>query len=112
MKTEGLGALYPKDVEVIHADSLDAYLSGIPATDPLNAPAETIKNPGTISERLARVGSAMRTIETARVLIAWHGSVLAEAVRQSPETLDGLPEDQQRQVRELIGRISLESNDD
>jgi hypothetical protein len=110
MATEGLGAIYQNDLAPLDPEPLDVYLSDIPATDTFNAPAEAIRSPGTITERLVAVAAAARSIETERHRIAWHGSVLAEVARLSPETIDGLPEDQRQQVLELIGRMSLESD--
>jgi hypothetical protein len=112
MTTEGLDALYPKDLPMLDPTPLDAYLSNLPGTDTFNAPSEITKNPGTIADRLAAVTAAARLIETERRLIAWHGSVLAAAVRLHPTILDTLPEDERRQAQELIGRMALENNDD
>lgn len=102
---EGLPNIYPPNDRIIDGPALDAYISNLPIEETFNVPAETIKSPGTIAERLARIAEAARHIEVDRKQIAYHASVLSLVLEQSPETIEGLPDDQRARVMEIISRL-------
>jgi hypothetical protein len=106
MATDGLQDIYPDTLELLDAKSFDAYLTDIPLSETHNAAAETIKAPGTVPERIARVLEAARSIETKRRLISYHGSVLKKALEQDPNLLARIPEEQHAAILELVSRMA------
>jgi hypothetical protein len=111
MTIEGLRTIYPEHLDPIDPAAADVYLTDIPKTDVFNAPAETIKGGAAqFAARVERVTETIRTIETSRVLIGYHGSVLGAIASANPEAIAGLPEDLRAQVLEIVSRMAVEQS--